>query len=119
MNPDSMQFYLSLSTGFYLLAMVAEVVGCFLCLSFRHLSGWTILVAIGFAGLFTAGVVARLLSQRWLFGDLAQGLMGLVLVVGGGLFFLSMIAVVGGLWMTFLEVQRRLAMALEPKDGWR
>jgi hypothetical protein len=119
MNSDLTQLYLNLSTGFYLLAMVVEVVGFFLCLAFRHLSGWTILVAMGFAGLFAAGAVARLLSHRWLFGDFAQGLLGPVWVVGGALFFGSMIAVVGGLWMTFLEVQRRLAMALEPKDGWR
>jgi hypothetical protein len=119
MNPESMQLYLNLSTGLYFLAMVAEVAGFFLCLAFRHLSGWTVLVAAGFAGLFASGVVARLMSQQWLLGDLARWLLGPLWVVGGVLFLLSMMAVVGGLWMTFVEFQRRLALALEPKDGWR
>jgi hypothetical protein len=116
---ESMQFYSSLSTGFYLLAMVVEVVGFFLALGFRHLSSWTILVAMGFAGLFAAGAVGRLMSLRWLLPAAGQELTGPVWVAGGLLFFVSMMAIVGGLWLTFVDFQRRLAMALEPKDGWR
>ena len=119
MNVQSLQFYSYLSTGLYFLAMIVEVIGFLICLGFRHLSKWTIVVALGFGGLVTAGVLARLMSMRWLVGDFAEGLMGPFWVVGAALFFLSMIAVVGGLWMTFVDVQRRLALALEPKDGWR
>ena len=119
MNNESLQIYLYLTTGLSLLGMMVEVVGFLMCLAFRHLSRWTILVALGFAGLFAAGVVARLSSLRGLLGDYIQGLTGPIWVAGTLLHFVAMIAVVGGLWMTFVDFQRRLALALEPNDGWR
>jgi hypothetical protein len=119
MDLASLQIYGYLSTGFYFLAMMVEVVGFLVCLAFRHLTGWMIVVATGFAGLFAAGVLSRLMAMRWLLGDSPEWLMGPLWVVGAGCHFLSMIAVVGGLWMTLVALERRLALALEPKDGWR
>jgi hypothetical protein len=119
MNSESLQIYIHLTTGLSLLVMMVEVVGFLVCLSFRHLSGWTILSALGFAGLFAAGVVARLSSLRWVLGDFVQGMTGPIWVAGSLIHLVAMLAVVGGLWMTFVDVQRRLALALEPKDGWR
>jgi hypothetical protein len=119
MNNDSLQYYLYLTTGLSLLSMIAEVVGFLVCLAFQHLSRWTSLVALGFAGLFAAGLLGYLPSLRGLLGDFTQGLQGPIWAAGAVIRLASKVAVAGGLWMTFLDVQRRLAMALEPKDGWR
>jgi len=112
-----LSLFMDLAIGFYLLSMTVEVAGFLVCLAGRRLSGWTILAASGFAGMFLAGVLVRSVTIPAL--QVPRDLIEPVYAVGAAIGFLSRAAVVFGLGMAFADFRRRLGLALEPPHAPR
>jgi hypothetical protein len=111
MNNDQMQLFMALSSGIAVLRMLADLGGFYVCLSHRRLSGWLILVALGFAGFFVATAIGRLSSlglrgfADWIYvANLAAVILGC----------LSTLVMVFGLGAALIDIRQRLSRSLDP-----
>jgi hypothetical protein len=116
---ETTQFVFSLTTGIAWLGTLLQLGGLAVCLTYRRLSRWLVLVSAGFAGSFAASALC-LLANQVLTGSLDRiSLLSLVYLAGSLVGFVSTSLVVGGLAMTFADLRRRLALSLEPTHARR
>ena len=120
MNALSPQLYMTVAQGMSFLSLMTDLAGCALCLSYWRLSSKLIIAAIAFAGLAVSlglNMLSPLLIR--IVGQNIDYYYYLIMIVAFAVGLFSRVLLVFGLGWAFVEIRRKLALALEPRNGFR
>jgi hypothetical protein len=98
-------------SNFIVISMLAYAGGCAICLIHRRLSSWLLLMAAGFAGIFSS---EALTSISFSMSNLNPDLMNIGLIAVTVLRIISEFLLVFGLSFLLVQIRRQVALSLEP-----